>query len=274
MSGQMKMFRSLLFVPGTRPERFDKAIGAGADAVCIDLEDAVPPEDKDRARDLVCAYVANRGDSACAMGVRINGLETEAGRQDVQAIKQLSKLPDFIMVPKAQNAFELETLREEIGVPVWAVVETIKGLHRAEAIALACSGGGLLFGGADFSLEMGVSMDWEPLLYARGKLVVDAKGAMVQMMDVPFLDVNDPDGLRLECERVKALGFSGKACIHPNQVAIINEVFSPTDSEIAWAKRVIQAGLAADGNAILLDGKLLDAPVYLRAQRILEGITH
>jgi citrate lyase beta subunit len=280
MSGQMKAFRSLLFVPGSRPERFAKAIASGADAVCIDLEDAVPPQDKDSARVAVLSYLADMPDGlACAVGVRINPLSTADGLRDVLGFKERSVAANFLMVPKAEEARDFRIIDAVLGygfetkreMAFWGVVETPLGLKNSVDLAGSCrSRGGLLFGGADFSASIGTSMDWEPLFYARSKLVANAKILSGGLLDVPFLDTKDDAGLRAECERVKALGFLGKACIHPNQVAIVNDVFAPTADEIAWARRVMDASEKAEGNAVLLDGKLLDAPVFLRAHRILE----
>jgi citrate lyase beta subunit len=279
MSGQMKTFRSLLFVPGSRPERFAKAIASGADAVCIDLEDAVPPQDKDSARTAVIAYIANMPtDRPCAVGVRINPLDTTEGLKDLLAFQAAGVTSDYLMLPKAHATRDITLIHEILAdredsfkrVPIWCVVETVLGLANAGDLAGYCrTSGGILFGGADFSASIGTSMEWEPLFYARSKLATKTKIVHGGLMDVPFLDTKDDEGLRAEAGRVKALGFTGKACIHPNQVAIVNDVFSPSQNDIEWAKRVIQAGIDQKGNAVLLDGKLLDAPVYFRAERIL-----
>jgi citrate lyase beta subunit len=279
MSGQMKTFRSLLFVPGSRPERFAKAIAAGADAVCIDLEDAVPPQDKESAREAVIAYVAQMStDLPCAVGVRINPLDTVDGLKDLLAFKAAGVTSDYLMLPKARATRDIDIIQEILRhdtdqfrrVPIWAVVEDPLGLMNASDLACSCrTSGGILFGGADFSASIGTSMDWEPLFYARSKLATKTKIVHGGLMDVPFLDTKDDEGLRSEAQRVKALGFTGKACIHPNQVAIVNAVFSPSDTDIEWAKRVMHASIEQKGNATLLDGKLLDAPVYFRAERIL-----
>jgi citrate lyase beta subunit len=274
MSGQMKTFRSLLFVPGIRPERFAKAIASGADAVCIDLEDAVPPHEKAAARAAVLDFIATMDeDRSCAIGVRINPIGSDEGQSDVDAFCNAPFVPDFIMVPKAVSAEDLIALPANVGepaVPIWAVIETVEGLLNTVAIAKACApNGGILFGGADFSAEIGTTMKWEPLFYARSKIASEARIAQVTLLDVPYLDVTNSDGLRAECERISALGFNGKACIHPNQIAHVNEVFSPSPSLIDWAKRVGVAQKECQGGVVLLDGKLLDAPVYLRAQRIL-----
>jgi citrate lyase beta subunit len=275
MSGQMKMFRSLLFVPGIRPERFAKALASGADAVCIDLEDAVPSHEKAVARKAVLAFMETMPkDRSCAVGVRINPIGTQEGQNDIDAFHGSPFAPDFVMVPKAVSAPDLAELPVKVGkpqVPIWAVIESVEGLLNTVAIAKASApSGGILFGGADFSAEIGTNMDWEPLLYARSKIASEARIATLTLLDVPFLDVANPDGLRIECERIAALGYNGKACIHPNQIAIVNELFSPTVGTIAWAKRVGEAQAQSQGGAVLLDGKLLDAPVYLRAQRILQ----
>jgi citrate lyase beta subunit len=274
MSGQMRTFRSLLFVPGIRPERFAKAVAAGADAVCIDLEDAVPPHEKAAARNAVLDYISVMPENRpCAIGVRINPLGTEEGQNDIDAFYGSAWVPDFVMVPKAVSASELAALPQAIGepaTPIWAVIESVEGLLQTVNIAKACSpAGGILFGGADFSAEIGTSMNWEPLLYARSKIATEARIAPLTLLDVPYLDVNNPDGMREECLRIAAMGYNGKACIHPNQIAIVNQVFSPDDATIEWAKRVGRAQKECQGGAVLLDGKLLDAPVYLRAQRIL-----
>lgn len=274
MSGQMKTFRSLLFVPGIRPERFSKAIASGADAVCIDLEDAVPPHEKAAARAAVLDFIsAMPEDRPCAIGVRINAIGTEEGQNDINGFAASAWVPDFLMVPKAVSASDLAALPEAVGepnVPIWAVIESVEGLLNTVTIAKSCSpNGGILFGGADFSAEIGTALEWEPLFYARSKIASEARIAPLTLLDVPYLDVTDPDGLRAECERIVALGYNGKACIHPNQIAVVNAAFSPGEASIEWAKRVGLARTESHGGAVLLDGKLLDAPVYLRAERIL-----
>jgi citrate lyase beta subunit len=274
MSGQMKTFRSLLFVPGIRPERFAKAIAAGADAVCIDLEDAVPLHEKAAARAAVLDFVAAMPeDRPCAIGVRINPIGTEEAQNDIDGFASSPRVPDFFMVPKAVSASDLVNLPKAVRepkVPVWAVIESVDGLLNTVAIAKACApNGGILFGGADFSAEIGTTLEWEPLFYARSKIASEARVAPLTLLDVPYLDVNNPEGLRMECERIAALGYNGKACIHPNQIAIVNAAFSPSTASIEWARRVSIARAESQGGAVLLDGKLLDAPVYLRAERIL-----
>ena len=274
------MFRSLLFVPGSRPDRFEKALAAGADSICIDLEDAVPPQDKAAARAGVIGWLEANSESYpdCAIGVRMNGLDTLDGLKDIIAFSETKGRPNFFMIPKASsysalaNFEQLLHLRDlnQKRVALWAVIETVVGLKNASDIAGTCgSRGGVLFGGADYSLAIGTGMEWEALFHARATLATEARVTNGALMDVPYLNVKDEEGLRAECMRVKALGFDGKACIHPSQVAIVNEVFSPSEVELEWAKRVSEAFKSQDGRAVLLDGKMLDIPVYLRAERIL-----
>ena len=274
------MFRSLLFVPGSRPDRFEKALAAGADSICIDLEDAVPPQDKAAARAGVIGWLEANSESYpdCAIGVRMNGLDTLDGLKDIIAFSETIGRPNFFMIPKASsysalaNFEQLLHLRDlnQKRVALWAVIETVVGLKNASDIAGTCgSRGGVWFGGADYSLAIGTGMEWEALFHARATLATEARVTNGALMDVPYLNVKDEEGLRAECMRVKALGFDGKACIHPSQVAIVNEVFSPSEVEFEWAKRVSEAFKSQDGRALLLDGKMLDIPVYLRAERIL-----
>ena len=274
------MFRSLLFVPGSRPDRFEKALAAGADSICIDLEDAVPPQDKATARAGVIAWLEANSESYpdCAIGVRMNGLDTLDGLKDIIAFSEASARPDFLMVPKAGSHSALVNLTQLLEmnrpnrrhVALWVVIESVLGLKNASSIAGVCGmRGGVLFGGADYSLAIGTGMDWEALFHARSTLATEVRVTNGTLMDVPYLNVKDEEGLRAECVRVKALGFDGKACIHPSQVAIVNEVFSPSEAELDWARRVAEAGRSQDGRAVLLDGKMLDIPVYLRAERIL-----
>jgi citrate lyase subunit beta/citryl-CoA lyase/(S)-citramalyl-CoA lyase len=286
MSGQsfdpapvVNTFRSLLFVPANRPERFAKALGAGADAVCIDLEDAVPPDAKASARAEVMAWLDARplSDSKDGphtgprVGIRINGLSTLDGLRDVIAYAEARGRPDFMMVPKVAGPAELDqlvALLERRCVSLWPIIESAVGLRRAWDIAEAPAVHGILFGGADYSADVGCTMEWEALAHARGTLAAAAGG--VQLLDVPHLDIRDPADLEASTRRSKALGFTGRACIHPDQVAIVNAAFTPIEAEIARARRVVEALEAAGGAAALLDGKLIERPVIRAAQRVLE----
>jgi citrate lyase subunit beta/citryl-CoA lyase/(S)-citramalyl-CoA lyase len=178
------------------------------------------------------------------------------------------------MVPKANFAAEFHLLAEVLrGAPLWAVLETAKGIGSAAEIAaaIAPTAGGVLFGGADYSAEIGADLsDWDAMAFARGALAAACGGAGIALLDVPYLDVRDTDGLSASTRRVKALGYTGRACIHPDQVAAVNAVFTPTAAEIDRARRVIAALEDAKGAAALLDGKLVELPVIRAARRVLD----
>lgn len=265
-------FRSLLFVPGARPDRFEKAIASGADAVCIDLEDAVAPHLKNEARDSVLDFLKESYNSA-AVGFRVNALDTDEGKADVAQFVASDAKPAFIMVPKAGGAAELEGLRKDVGAdcpPLWPLIETPEGLLAAPDIAREIGrGGGIMFGGADYSATIGSDMSWDGLAFARGALINAAAIGGCDTLDVPYLDVKDDHGLRAETARVKALGFTGRACIHPAQISTVNSVFTPSDDEVARAEAVVTAFAEARGGVALLDGKLIEKPVLRAAERVL-----
>lgn len=264
-------FRTLLFVPGARPERFPKAGAAGADTVCIDLEDAVPPHQKVQARAEAMAFL--HADTSGRFGLRINGVTTAPFAADCEALRAAPKSAVFVMVPKLETAEQVAVVRDRIGPdcpPVWPVIESPEGLRNAWDIAAAPGVGGVLFGGADYSAEIGSDMEWDALAFARGLLVAACARGGVELLDVPYLDIKDPEGLVATTARVKAMGFTGRSCIHPDQVAPVNTVFTSSPAAVAHAQRVMEAFEAAEGGAVQLDGKLIDLPVIRAAQRTLE----
>ena len=263
------IFRSLLFVPGARPDRFDKAVATGADTIIIDLEDAVLPEQKSTAREAALEWLANAPSSARA-GLRINSPRTADGCADIAELAVSGVTPDFIMVPKAETGTDIEIVSEALGSKkLMAVIESGRGLSHAMDIATK-STMGVLFGGADFSASLGADLsDPSAMNYARGVIASACGSAGVPAYDVPFLDVSDEDGLRDTTSRVKAFGFSGRACIHPKQVEAVKTVFTPTEQEVAEAEAIIEALKASQGGAVLHRGKLVDRPIILAAQRVL-----
>lgn len=257
-------WRSLLFVPGSRPDRFAKAMAAGADAVCIDLEDAVPPHDKDAARASVLEYLQGGANA----GVRINAIETAWGAADIAALA--GRRLAFAMIPKAPNAETLQAAYVALGQPrLVPVVESAEGLLNAWDICAAPGVAAVLFGAVDYAADIGAELTWESMLYARGALAAACGRARKPLMDVPHLDVDDDVGLIESTKRARALGFSGRACIHPRQIAGVHAAFAASDAEIARARRVLEAFDAASGGAALLDGKLIELPVVLHARRLL-----
>lgn len=265
-------FRSLLFVPGARADRFEKAIASGADAVCIDLEDAVAPHLKDEARETTLRFLETPSDKA-AVGFRINGLDTEEGPHDLTAFKNSQAKPAFVMIPKAAGAGDIDHVRKIIGAdcpPLWPLIETPDGLLNGPDIARAVGGdGGVMFGGADYSASIGSDMSWDGLAFARGAIVNAAAIGECDTLDVPYLNVKDEEGLRAETQRVKSMGFTGRSCIHPAQIVPVNEIFTPSADEISKAEKIAAAYEAAEGGVALLDGKLIEKPVLRAAERVL-----
>jgi len=256
--------RSLLFVPGARPDRFAKAAAAGASCVCIDLEDAVPEDGKAAARAAVVTWLGGGGVGA----VRVNQLVNAHGLADLLALAPAP--PAFVLVPKVENAGQLSVAHGTLpGAGLIPLIESPEGLANADAIARAPGVVALTFGGVDFSAELGVAVGWEALLLARSMLAYAAARAGVGLIDVPYLALDDATGCEAETARVRALGFTGKAAIHPSQIAPIHRAFRPDEAAVAEARAATQAFAASDGGAARHDGKLLEAPLMRHYARVL-----
>ncbi|MCZ2095694.1 MAG: CoA ester lyase [Anaerolineae bacterium] len=265
--------RSMLFVPGLRPDRLGKAAASGADLVCIDLEDAVPPGRKGEARALAMEALTPSGVRRTPLVLRVNGLCSVEGLRDVLALVDTGAIPDVIMLPKVRSAEEVRWANELLRhgplarIPLLVIIETIEALENAATIARAHPRvRALVFGGADLAAELGASMRWEVLLFARSKVIVAAAGAGIDAFDVPCLDVRDAEGCRDEAERALAMGFTGKVAIHPDQVAPINAVFTPDRASVEKARAIVAAFESDPDGLLVMDGKLIEAPV-IRAQR-------
>jgi citrate lyase beta subunit len=261
----LKPYQSLLFVPGSRPERFEKALASGADLVTIDLEDAVGPADKETAR---VAALSAMGDPR--LGIRVNGLRTRQGLADLVAIAGADSKPPFIMVPMVEAVAEVEIAHAILpGAALLPLIETVKGLRVADAIAAAPGIGGVMLGGADFAGELGVAMSWDALHAARAQIVMACASAKVPSLDVPWLDLDNLDGLADEIGRAKAMGFTAKSVVHPKHIEVVHRVMRPTSEEIAEAQEAEAAYAAAGESAVRFKGKMLEAPVMARYRRIL-----
>jgi citrate lyase subunit beta / citryl-CoA lyase len=258
--------RSLLFVPGNRPERFAKAIGSGADAVIIDLEDAVSIDDKAAAREACRAFLADGGTAL----VRINGMNTEWADDDI-ALCGASGVVGVVL-PKAERAEDIENLRIRLRIetPILPIIETVTGMLNAAQIASAPGVLRLVFGTVDFCLDAGIEGDGDELAYHRAMLVLASRGAGIQApADGVTLDIRDADELERAAVRARRGGFGGKLCIHPAQVARVNACFSPSAADIEWASKIVQLAESNRG-AFSFEGKMVDAPVIARANRILQ----
>ncbi|MDX1646498.1 MAG: CoA ester lyase [Longimicrobiales bacterium] len=267
--------RCLLFFPGTRPELMPKAAATDADRICIDLEDSVPPRGKAQARTAVHRALESSPGEAARLAVRINHPSSPWGADDLAALDGwAAEGLTRVMLPKTASPDDVSTVLAACGghrsLSVIVVIETLRGVKRVEAIAASEGVAGLLFGALDLSVELGCALEWEPLLHARSTCVLAARLTGIAVVDTPFFDVRDEEGLRRESVRARSLGFTGKAAIHPHQVGVIRPVFAPSAQEIRRARRVVEvAGQEGDG-AFLLDGVMVDAPVVEAARRLLE----
>jgi citrate lyase beta subunit len=261
---------SLLFVPGSKPERTAKALASAARIVCIDLEDSVPASDKATAR---AAALTALGAGDRRLALRINGMKTRAGLEDLLALVNANVAPPLLLVPMVESAAEIAIVVAAFGgkaPPIVPLIETVKGLRAAHEIAAAPGVGAMMFGGGDFAAELGVALAWEPLLAARGAFILACAGAGIAAIDVPFIGLEDQQGLIAEAHAAKQLGFAGKAAIHPAQVDPINAVMLPTAEEIAEAREAAQVFAAANGAAVRFKGRMLELPIMRRYQRILD----
>ncbi|RZT36742.1 HpcH/HpaI aldolase/citrate lyase family protein [Cupriavidus agavae] len=256
--------RSYLFVPGNRPERFQKAHQSGADRVILDLEDAVAEADKDAARQKVGEYLQAGGTGI----VRINATE---GRwlADVLACNQPGL--QGVILPKSESAAAVARVVEQLPatVRVLPLIETARGMKQLDEIAMAPGVERLVFGTVDFRTELGIEGDDEELLYFRSMLVLASKAARIAApVDGVTVAIQDADELQRASVRARRLGFGAKLCIHPSQVEGVNQAFRPSAQQLAWAEKVVGMARTSPG-AFQLDGEMVDAPVIARAVDLL-----
>jgi citrate lyase subunit beta/citryl-CoA lyase len=258
--------RSYLFVPGNRPDRFEKARRSGADAVILDLEDAVQSTQKDQAREAVAAWLSLEHDAY----VRINGMGTPWFERDLEVVGMPGVLG--VVLPKTEQPEQIAQVAACLTdqTRVLPLIETAYGVWNVLALAQAPRVERLAFGSIDFQLGMGISGGHEELLYARSRLVLASHVAgILPPLDGVTATLGDLARLRSDVEHARRLGFGGKLCLHPKQLEPVRRGFEPTASEIAWARRVLEAAEAADVGALQLDGQMVDRPVIVRARAIL-----
>lgn len=277
------MIRSMLFLPGNTPNIIINGAILGADAVILDLEDAVAPAEKDSARILVRNAIRYMGFGACDVIVRINAIDTPFWQKDLDAI--IPQKPAMIMPPKvscAQDVLAVDAyisrLEEKLGlekntVALIPLIETALGVENAFAIATATKRVKAIFlGGEDLTADLHCKRTKEgnEINYARCRMVCAARAAGVEVYDTPFTDVNDDEGIYTDAQYAKSLGFTGKSAISPRHVGAINEVFSPSQKDIDYAYEVMEAIRMAKEQgkgAVALRGKMIDAPIVARAQQ-------
>ena len=264
--------RSWLFTPATRPERFAKASQAGADVAILDLEDAVAPGDKVRARTAALDYLADNPSDGALHALRINGLDTRAGISDLEALLESTALPDFLVLPKTETIGHLQILDRLLtsagkGTRLIGLIESAHGLAAAEAIATATPRlVGLMLGAADMAADLGATTAWEPLAFARGRLIAACALAGVSPIDAPFFNLHDEAGLKQEAASAVVLGFSAKAAIHPAQIGAINAALTPSAEAVERARAILAENTKGVGT---VDGQMIDEAVARNARRTL-----
>jgi citrate lyase beta subunit len=259
--------RAILFTPGNRPERFAKAAATGADAVILDLEDAVSLGDKESARKTLMEFFSKEQKQ---FGLRVNNINTPAGVQDLEALVRSGAKPAFVVLPKVESDFEVTLYARLLKLPLLCTVESARGLEAAVEIANADPlVQALAFGGADLAVDLRAELSWEPMLWGRGRIAQAAATAGIAAIDVPHVVLDDEAGLRADAVRVKAMGFGAKLAIHPKQVAPILEVFTPSKAELDRARAIVAAYEKAGGNVVEFEGRMVEGPIVKSAQRLL-----
>lgn len=254
---------------------FPKALASGADIVCVELEDGIAPKDKGEARAKALAlFEKQQADDGVERIVRINSMRERFGIEDVNAVLNTPTPPPALMMPKVRTPDEvvmLDQLLTEAGhaTRLHVIIETNEGLEAAFEIAQCSSRiDAMFFGGVDMAAELRCRNSYDGLLYARSRVVHASAAAGLDVIDVPFLDLDDPAGMQIEAEKVRDLGFAGKGSVHPKQIAALNAVFTPSDAQIARARRIIGEFAAADTGLVVIDGKLIEKPVLRDMYRI------
>ncbi|MFY1663666.1 HpcH/HpaI aldolase/citrate lyase family protein [Pseudomonas sp. Pseu.R1] len=265
------IIRSALFVPGSRPERFAKALAAGADAVIVDFEDAVEEPLKRQARDNLAAFLQSNPQSS--VWVRVNAPDHAEHLADLAFCTQHNGVVG-VLLPKVESAAHVVAVHAT-GKPVLPIIESAKGLLALEQIAHAPGVERLSFGGLDLALDLNLNSGTPAaqlfLDQARMSVQLHSRGAnLAPPLDGVHPAIGDPDGLHRAVRHAYDMGYGGVLCIHPKQVPVIHAALAPSAEDLAWAQRVVDASAAANGaGAFQLDGQMVDAPVLLRAQRLL-----
>ena len=267
--------RSFIFTPGLKPEMFPKALVSGADMVCIELEDGIAPKDKEEARvKALKLFEVPQADDGVERILRINSMRERFGIEDVLAILATDTPPPSLMMPKVRSPDEivmLDQLLTERGhkTRLHVIIETNAGLEAAYEIA-NCSSRieAMFFGGVDMAAELRCENNWQQLIYARSRVVHAAASAGLDVIDVPYLNLQDLDGMCDEAQKAKSLGFAGKGSVHPKQIGALNDIFTPSNDDIARARRIIKTFEEADTGLVVIDGKLIEKPVMREMYRI------
>ena len=271
---KIRVRRSFIFTPGLQPEMFPKALVSGADMVCIELEDGIAIKDKDMARkNTINALKTLEVSNDVELVVRINCQRTKFGLLDLESFVSSEIKVKALMLPKVKTPDEITFIDDlltdcNLDTDLHVIMETNEALENIYDIAHASKRTvALYFGGVDMAAELRVDNKWENLLYARSKLVHAGASAGIDVIDVPYLDLENMDGMKKEAELVRNLGFTGKGSIHPKQIKILNQVFTPPEDEILKAKKILEQFNNSNTGLVVIDGKLIEKPVLREMQR-------
>lgn len=265
--------KSWLFTPATKFDRFSRAAEVHADALIVDLEDSVAPSAKGQARETALRYLGEIAEDHIPCALRINTPGTRAGLDDILAFLDSSADPDYLILPKCDSSAIVNLIHgllHEAGkaTNIIALIETAQGIARLKDIVSAkVKPAALLFGAADMAADLGAETAWEPLLWCRSSIIHAAASAQIAVLDSPYFDIADMDGLKREAGASASLGFHGKCAIHPTQVATINAVFTPSEEEVSRARQILavnQQGVGA------IDHQMVDEAVARKARFILQ----
>ena len=271
---KLRVRRSFIFTPGLQPEMFPKALASGADMVCIELEDGIAMKDKDEARkNTIEALKSLEIKNDVELVVRLNCQRTKNGLLDLEAIASNKLKIKAIMLPKVKTPDEIKFIDDmltdcSLDTDLHVIMETNQALESIYDIAHSSDRiVALYFGGEDMAAELRVENKLENLVYARSRLVHAGASKGVDVIDVPYLNLEDMEGMKKEAQFVKNLGFTGKGSIHPKQITILNEIFTPSEEEINKAKKIMDQFKKANTGLVVIDGKLIERPVLREMQR-------
>ena len=276
-----KIYKSFLFVPGNQRNKIEKSLSMNCDVVILDLEDSVPIEEKEKARQIVSDSLKNMEWKNIKKCVRINDLNSKFWLQDV--IEVSKNEPDIIMIPKVKNSSDIIILDRILSnvednfnlkkIQLIPIIETVEGLRNIYKISRSSERMlGITFGIADFCAELGCEEDEKIIEYLRFKVILSASYSNIQAIDTAYLNIKDVEGLEKEAKMAKKFGFTGKLTIHPSQIEIINKVFTPSAQEIERARKILEAYEEAKRKGIGVisyEGKMVDEAIIKRARKIL-----
>jgi citrate lyase subunit beta/citryl-CoA lyase/(S)-citramalyl-CoA lyase len=268
--------RAWIITPGLTPERFATAQNSGAGVALVDIEDSVAIPGKQLARTSAQQFFARTG-APCTLGIRMNSPLTLEGARDLVAMAAYAAKPDLILVPKTESARDIELVAgvldtEGYTPDIWALIETPRAFDRLPEILHAPRLGGAVFGSADYAATVRCGLGWDALLYPRSALINAATSAGIPAIDAPVYELDSPGALRREAEKAKELGFYGKGAVHPRQVAVINEVFMPTEDEIAHARAILAAGEKSGNGVTAVNGQMVGTPFFAAAQALVTEV--